>query len=76
MDLHNDWIRARHELSKASKAVHYWDAMPAELQARMSALEYRAKRAEAHRRLRLADRLCRATALAKRAQDRVRTAAA
>lgn len=70
MDLHNDWLKARQELSKASQAVHYWDAMPDDLRGRMPALQYRAKRAEARRRLRLADRLCQTAASAKRAEDR------
>lgn len=59
MDRNAEWIEARQELSEASKAVHYWDALPTDLRIRMGVGQYREKRTEARRRFKQADRLCR-----------------
>lgn len=66
MDRHAEWIKAQYELSEASKLVHHWDAMSADLRSRMTVKHYRAKRAEARQRFRQADRLCRDVGKARR----------
>ena len=66
MDQHAEWIKAQHELSEASKAVHHWDAMPKELRVRLGIGRYCEKRAEARERFKQADALCRAASAANR----------
>ena len=75
MDPHAEWIRAQHELTEASKAVHFWDAMPSDLRGRMGAMRYRESRAEARRRFQEADKNCRQASLAKRASMRLESGA-
>lgn len=76
MDRHAEWIKAQHELSEAFKAAHLWDAMPAELRAQIGVGRYREKRAEARRRFKRADRLCREAGVASRVEMRFRDRAA
>ena len=70
MDRHAEWVKAQHELSEASKAVHLWDAMPRELRIQIGVGRYREKRAEARRRFKQADRLCREAGVANRVEMR------
>lgn len=71
MDRHAEWIKAQHELSEASKAIHHWDAMPKKIRVRLGVGQYREKRAEARRRFKRADALCREAGVANRVASRL-----
>ena len=70
MDRHAEWIKAQHELSEASKAIHLWDAMPTELRAQIGVGRHRERRAEARSRFKQADRLCREASVENRIKMR------
>ncbi len=70
MDRYAEWIKAQHELSEASKAVHLWNAMPKELRVQIGVGRYCERRAEARSRFRQADRLCREASVANRMEMR------
>ena len=71
MDRHVEWTKAQHELSEASRNAHFWDTMPADQRFRMGVMQSRAKRSQARRRFRQADRLCSDASVAKRIESRV-----
>ncbi len=75
MDRQAEWIRAQYELAEASKAAHFWEAMPPDLRSRMGMVSYREKRIEARRRFQEADKICRQASSAKRASMREETRA-
>ena len=70
MDRLAEWMKAQHERSEASKAVHLWDTMPRELRIQIGVGRHREKRTEARHRFKQADRLCREASVANRIEMR------
>lgn len=66
MNRHDDWIKAKQELSEASKRYNVWVAMPDHVRAQMPVIEYKRRRSQARQALRDADALCRAASVAAR----------
>ena len=66
MDRHSDWIKAKQELSEASKRYNVWVSMPDHVRSQLTTLEYRRRRSQARQALRDADALCRKASLAAR----------
>lgn len=65
-----DWMKAKSELSEASKRYAVWMSMPDDVRSQMSDAEYRRRRAQARQALRRADALCRSAGKAARQSAR------
>ena len=75
MDRHTDWLKAKQELSEASKQYDVWLTMPAHVRSRMSTADFKRRRSLALQALRRADNLCRSASVAARLAARAQNEA-